>query len=116
MTRWLVTIELTTGGNIDPGLISAFADTAIAEACDADMEDPVAGFDGYWGSAKAVPADLLLCDECWENETGLLAVCQDVCNLSLDHDGECASHGTSGQTTCDRCGKTGRLTRREISP
>lgn len=35
--------------------------------------------------------DILLCDDCYERATGLVAVCQDGCHLNLDHNGECNS-------------------------
>jgi hypothetical protein len=30
-----------------------------------------------------------LCDDCWEEITGLTATCQDYCELPMDHDGLC---------------------------
>lgn len=60
--------------------------------------------------------EVLLCDECWEAATGLLAECQDGCNLSLSHHGECGPYpaGMRSQDRCDNCGTIGRLTRTEI--
>jgi hypothetical protein len=58
--------------------------------------------------------DVLLCDQCYEELTGDLAHCQDACSLSLDHDGECDWRPRPGQTACDRCGRTGRLTRVDV--
>jgi hypothetical protein len=58
-------------------------------------------------------ADALLCDECYELVTGLLAECQDHCSLDLDHDGQCgprAARSESRQESCDWCGRTDRLT------
>jgi hypothetical protein len=31
----------------------------------------------------------ILCDECYEEETGLPACCEDFCGLHLDHNGLC---------------------------
>jgi hypothetical protein len=58
-------------------------------------------------------AGILLCDQCYERASGLPAVCQDYCELSLDHDGECARRMHDGQTHCERCGRQDRLTAME---
>lgn len=33
--------------------------------------------------------DILVCDECYEELTGFIAVCVDGCSLHLAHNGEC---------------------------
>jgi len=54
-----------------------------------------------------------LCDDCYEQVTGLLAECLDLCSLSLDHAGLCHLRTETDQP-CDRCGETGhRLTEHE---
>lgn len=62
-------------------------------------------------AAAADAAEILLCDRCWEAGTGLLAECQDVCDLDLDHAGECAPYPMPGPEACQRCGNRDRLTR-----
>lgn len=55
--------------------------------------------------------DRLLCDPCYEEATHLLAECQDECNLSLDHEGECDVFARRNQPDqCDHCGAHDRLT------
>jgi hypothetical protein len=54
-----------------------------------------------------------LCDDCYEQVTGLRAECLDLCSLSLDHAGLCHPRTETDQP-CDRCGETGhRLTEHE---
>ena len=54
-----------------------------------------------------------LCDDCYEQVTGLRAECLDLCSLSLSHAGLCDPH-TETDEACDRCGETGhRLTEHE---
>lgn len=43
------------------------------------------------GDGNDGDTDILLCDECYEQATGFLPVCQDGCHLPLDHDGECVT-------------------------
>jgi hypothetical protein len=61
-------------------------------------------------SNESEPQWVLLCDECYEDGTGLLAECQDVCNLGLSHAGVCDENREDPQP-CYRCERTtGRLT------
>jgi hypothetical protein len=54
-----------------------------------------------------------LCDGCYEQVTGLLAQCLDLCSLRLDHAGLCDPRTETDQP-CERCGETGhRLTEHE---
>jgi hypothetical protein len=58
-------------------------------------------------------AERKLCDDCYEQVTGLPAECLDLCSLSLNHAGLCDPHTETDQP-CDRCGETGhRLTEHE---
>lgn len=50
--RYRVTVDVDADDNATCQNIAAFMDSAIAEACHADMEDPVAGFDGIWHDAE----------------------------------------------------------------
>jgi hypothetical protein len=89
-----------------------------------EMQGPYPSFELAEGDARAnsiadwvMPGsgDVLLCDPCYEELTGDLSQCQDGCSISLDHTGECHSRPRTGQSDCDRCGQTDRLTRTDIA-
>jgi hypothetical protein len=73
---------------------------------------------GPIGTGPGIIADFVfevrkLCDDCYEEVTGLRAECLDLCSLSLDHAGLCHPRKETDQP-CDRCGETGhRLTAHE---
>ncbi len=73
---------------------------------------------GPIGTGTGTTANLVfevrkLCDDCYEQVTGLRAECLDLCSLSLDHAGLCHPRTETDQA-CQRCGETGhRLTEHE---
>ena len=64
---------------------------------------------------QAAPGETeLLCDTCYEQQSGLFAECQDGCSKPLDHEGTC--HGRSDEPQqCQRCGASDRLTAIDVA-
>jgi len=79
----------------------------MVKTSEADAEVLAAGLNGLHQSRR--PSPQYLCDADYERATGEIAVCQDGCNLSLDHAGLC--DGPEEIMYCTRCGEHGRLTR-----
>ena len=62
-------------------------------------------------TAEYITTSSLLCDDCYQEETGQPAECQDPCPRPPGHEGLChASRAGMSVRCCTRCGSAGRLT------